>query len=713
MQSIKKHYYAAAAVVLGVFFIFIPLGYTEPSGAERRAVPLRLEKGHGRYPLGAHISILEDRTGSLTIRDASSPAMASRFIQGNNAAPSFGFNDADYWVRLVLTNDLPRDEQWFIELDYPHMDRIEIYYREKPGVFTMKKSGDVLPFSEREVRYRNFVFSIPVRAGAGQTVYLHFAGRCSKQFPLTIWSPTSFSEKVIKENIFLGIYYGIILVMMLYNLFLFFFIRDRSYLFYVIYIASYGLVQMAYNGLAYQFLWPTLPGWHNISLPFLIGLAIFFMAVFSRSFLHLREQTVVMDRCVIGIMLIGVATMIYSLFGDYLIAIESAMKLMVLASLCVVISAIVCMRRGFRPARFFLFAWVFFLSGLVLLALNKLHILPVMFITEYANQIGSALEVTLLSLALADRINIISQEKIEAQRAAIQAREKYRLLVEGTNDIIFSLDERWNFLTVNKAILSRLAITPETAPTMNLLDLIYDETPDAAVSKKLIIEKLESFMASREPLSFKTKFKSSIIAESKELLVKLEFINVEGKNEILGKMTSEEEDVIINYFDSETQRLFIENYLGAAEDVTQHVTKNLARFMPAKTVNLVRIALREMIINAIEHGNLDISYDDKTEAIMNDRYFELIASRRDDPRFRKRQVRIDSSIDSNRALFTITDKGKGFDHARVVRSNSSTANREMHAHGRGISMAKNIFDSVKYNKKGNRVTLVIKFNPPN
>jgi anti-sigma regulatory factor (Ser/Thr protein kinase)/PAS domain-containing protein len=386
------------------------------------------------------------------------------------------------------------------------------------------------------------------------------------------------------------------------------------------------------------------------------------------------------------------------------------MKLMVLASLTIITSAIVCMRRGFRPARFFLIAWLFFLCGLVLIALNKLHVLPVMFITEYANQIGSALEVTLLSLALADRINIINQEKNEAQLAAIQAQEKYKLLVEGTNDIIFSLDENWEFITVNNAIMNQLKIDPISGASMNFLDLIYDENPAAAVSKKLVLEKLNTFRSNHEPLTFRVAFKSSIVAEPKELQVKLEYINIEGKNEILGKATSGQEDVIINYFNSEKQKFIIGNFLTAADDVAEHVTRNLIKFMTQKNVKLARIAVREMIINAIEHGNLDISYDEKSEAIMNDTYFELIANRRDDPRFRERRVFIEYSIDSGSVTYTIADEGNGFDHSDVIRNDSSRANREMHAHGRGISMAKNIFDSVTYNIKGNQVTLLKKFN---
>lgn len=687
-----------------------------PAGAktERRAAPARetiiLDENSTRVPIGLHMSILEDTKGAMTIREASSPAAADRYIPSTSSSPSFGFNSTSYWARFTLTNNMQRDGEWFLELEYPHMDIFELYYHEDSAGLVSKQSGDIYNFKKRELQYRNFVFSIPVPKRKQMTVYLHFAGSCSKQFPLTLWSPAAFAEKTINEKLLLGIYYGIIIVMIFYNLIIFFFIRDKSYLFYVIYISSYGLVQLAYNGMAFEYLWPSLPGWHNISLPFLIGMAIFWMAVFTQSFLHTRETVKFMGWALYGIMAIGIATMTYSFAGDYLTAIESAMKLMVMAAVVIIITAIMCMKRGFRPARFFLIAWIFFLCGLVLIALNKLHVIPVMFITEYANQIGSALEVTLLSVALADRINIMNQEKKEAQLATIEAQEKYKLLVEGSSDIIFSLDDHWNFITANNAIMTHLKINPGSVLAMNFLDLIYDETDAAAVSKILVREKLGEILSKREPFSIKVMFKSTIIAEPKEMQVRLEHINIEGKNEILGKATSIEEDVLMPFFDSEQQNFLIGNYIMTAEDVTHHVTRNLKKFIDQKQVNLLRIALRELVINAIEHGNLNISFNEKTEAIMNDTYFEMIAQRRQDPRFSSRKVLIEYSLSPVKVVYRITDEGEGFDHQKLLQRDELEANLNLLAHGRGISLARNIFDSITFNAKGNQVTLVKKFS---
>ncbi|MBN2159320.1 MAG: ATP-binding protein [Spirochaetes bacterium] len=697
----------SAAAIITIFVVF----HSAPSHSLLAGTPGRvvLDGQTSSYPLGRHISILKDDGGGMTIDDVTAPSAAARFVPSRDDSPSFGFDQTVYWALFRIRNGLPRDEEWFLELEYPHMDSIEVYYREKGGAFTVKNAGDIYPFDRREIDYRNFVFSIPVPAGQDRAVYLRFSGKCSKQFPLTLWKPSAFADKIITENFYLGIYYGIILVMILYNLFIFFFIRDRSYLFYVIYIFTYGLVQMAYNGLAFKLLWPMLPAWHNISIPFLIGLAIVWMAVFSQSFLHTREHTVVMHRSFYAIMAVGIGTMAYSLFGDYLTAIESAMKLMVLTSVIIIISAVICMRRGFRPARFFLMAWLFFLCGMILIALNKLNILPIMFITEYANQIGSAIEVTLISVALADRFNIINQEKKEAQLATIRAQEKYKLLVEGSGDIIFSLDEWLNFITANTAIMHHLRINPDTVTSMNFMDLVYDETTAAKVSKELVRQQIVALRQSSAPLSLRVMFKSTIASEPKEMQVRFERVTIEGKNEILGKATGLEDDVLLASFESEQQKFSIGNYLMTAEDVTDRITKNLKRYMDQKQISLIRIALREIVINAIEHGNLGITYQEKSESIMEDRYFEFIAERRQDPKCRDRKVTIEYSLDPERVTYVITDQGAGFDHRNVLGNHSRDANRDMDAHGRGVSMARNIFDSIEYNEKGNMVSLVKKF----
>jgi two-component system, sensor histidine kinase LadS len=171
-----------------------------------------------------------------------------------------------------------------------------------------------------------------------------------------------------------------------------------------------------------------------------------------------------------------------------------------------------------------------------------------------------------------------------------------------------------------------------------------------------------------------------------------------------------EEKVIITCLDRRNHVYSIGNHLLAAEDMTQLATRNLKKYMDQKHAKLVRIALREMIINAIEHGNLGISYREKSRAMIDDSYFDFVAERRLEPECRDRRVTVSFSVEDDRITYVITDEGNGFDHKKVLVNNSRDANRQMLAHGRGISMAKNIFDSVRYNKKGNRVKLIKKIS---
>jgi anti-sigma regulatory factor (Ser/Thr protein kinase) len=257
--------------------------------------------------------------------------------------------------------------------------------------------------------------------------------------------------------------------------------------------------------------------------------------------------------------------------------------------------------------------------------------------------------------------------------------------------------------------MSHLKLSPESVISTNFCDLVHEDAETGSVNRKLVQEKLVELVKTRKPVSFKVIFKTAIAAEFKEMQVRLEYINIEGMNEILGKATGLEEDALIAFFEKERQKYSISNYLNAADEVTQRITKNLAKRLNKKQITLVRIALREIIINAIEHGNLNISYHEKTDAIMSDNYFEFIAERRVDPRYKDRRVRIEHQIDSEKAVYKITDEGLGFEYRQVIDNDSREANELLLPHGRGISMAKNIFDQITYNKRGNEVLLVKNF----
>jgi PAS domain-containing protein len=284
------------------------------------------------------------------------------------------------------------------------------------------------------------------------------------------------------------------------------------------------------------------------------------------------------------------------------------------------------------------------------------------------------------------------------------SKEKYRLLVEGTKDVIFSLDEKLTFITANRTLLEILGTDEESIMTQSLFDILHD-TDERSVTAQFVEEKIENFLKDNKPITLKLDFKTTLGIEPVSLQVHLETIRIDGRNEIFGRGTSVSEDVLNKYLQSERQNYRIGNLLLVADDLSYRITRNLQKFIDKREMNLLRIAVREIIINAIEHGNLAITFEEKSREMTGDNYFQYLNERQKDPRFRDRGVTIDYHVDRDRVIYTITDEGMGFDYRKFLNGDVDV-NESMLAHGRGITLAKNIFDDIRFNESGNEVSLI-------
>jgi len=715
-------------------FTFIGILFSTVPGLTGEAIDISTVDT--RLPIGAHVYTLEDDTSLVTIDDIISGKYNNKFAASPGNIPNFGFTKSAYWVRFTLGNSSYRIMNKFVEIGFPLLDNVEIYsFTSEEGVSPLmagkETTGREIPFNERLFKHRNFLFPVELAPYTEKNFYLRIKTDDGMIFPLTVWEPSYFNSKTQQELFAFGVYYGIIIIMILYNLFIYVSTRDNNYLYYILYIAAFGMFQLAMNGLAYQFLWPSSPWWAIHANPFFIGWSALLGAGFSVKFLQTPVYAPVMDRFLKTLMVLSVLLIFASLTLDYSLTILAGQLLPLSMILIAIPTAVLCLKRGNRAARFYLIAWSAFFIGVILSTLRIMGLIQHNVLTEHGLQIGSAFEMVLLALALADRINIMKIEKEEAQQKVIEqqqeivqnlnrsnyeieqahrmlsiSEEKYKLLVEGTNDIIFSLDDNWNFISANRAISNELKINHETISGKSFLDILYSDQKEQYVTKHLVMEKLEEFKRQRKPVQFRTQFKSSINTEPREMLLSLEYINIEGKNEILGKASNILEDSLLKYFIEENQKYAIGNYLITAEEITHRITRNLKKYLDSSDLKLIRISLREIIINAIEHGNLEISFEDKSKAMMEDSYFETVRSKQMRPDFTGRKVYIDYSVNSERVMYTVTDEGPGFDHEKFFMKNTDSPEDLFLAHGRGLAMTKNTFDRVIFNKKGNRVQLI-------
>jgi PAS domain-containing protein len=298
-----------------------------------------------------------------------------------------------------------------------------------------------------------------------------------------------------------------------------------------------------------------------------------------------------------------------------------------------------------------------------------------------------------------------TRDLVAAHNELSLSEQKYRLLVEGSSDIIFTLDNRLCFLNSNKAVRAHLKYTPKEITGVCFTDILHADH-DNGLIKNIAVEKINEAVKTKKSTSFTAALKSPKNIEHKEMKIHLEYIHIGDTYELLGRAEDIAEDEIIKCQNFEASSFTFDNFLLNAEEIASRASLLLNRFMLPGESGVIKIGLREMIINAIEHGNLAITFDEKTKAMTENTYFKLINKRRNDTRYKNRKVHVEFKIDREKATYKITDEGSGFDVEKHLNTTAEQVNADSISHGRGITMTKNAFDKIAYNRKGNQVLLV-------
>jgi diguanylate cyclase (GGDEF)-like protein len=417
------------------------------SAGARALEPAPLPGAQGRVSLGMHAEVLEDPGGALTLADVRAGAHAARFEAAQADPINFGYTRSAWWLRFSLPGDAPQGEELLLEVAFPSIDRVELHVPEAlPGAeprYWMRVAGDTLPWGAREARHRNHVFRFAAPAAAGaHAYYLRVASNSVLTVPLTLWRPDAFAEHDRNVQLLLGLFYGLALALVLYNLMLFFAVRDRIYFFYVLYAACFGTFLLGYDGLAFQYLWPGSVWAANHAVAMTLALTLTFGALFAHGFLDMRR---VAPRA--GAVLLGVAAggagLAASAALDWPLQYGGVLRtISVLGFLTAALATFVAVRAllaGYRPARWFLLAWAALLGFIAFGALRNFALVPTNWLTIYGLHIGFALDVLLLSFALGDRIALLRRERGRAQAEALEAQ---RLLLEATRESERELEQR-------------------------------------------------------------------------------------------------------------------------------------------------------------------------------------------------------------------------------------------------------------------------------
>lgn len=388
--------------------------------------------------VGDHAWVLEDTSDRLTFQSA---VASNGYELSKTQVPNLSLSKSDFWIKFSIKNESP-ERHLLLSIEYPTLNLCE-FYAPDGNKYTVKNYTDIKPFSARKYRHQNFIFDVFIEKGATKTYYLRVRSTEQMVLPIILGTPQKIAEATITQDLFWGILLGLLLVMVLYNLFVYISTRDKSYLYYVLYTAFIGLTQATLSGYTYRLIFSNSPLLFNKAIIIFPGLAGISAVLFVTNFLHTKERTPRLHKVFPVIAVLYSSAIILRILGfdmaSYRIIDISAL----LITITIYVAAVIISFQGYRPAKLFLLAWTIFLAGLILFVLRNLGVLSYNNFTNYTMQVGTAFEVTLLSLALADRINILKREKEASQAEALNiAKENERIIREQNVILEQKVEER-------------------------------------------------------------------------------------------------------------------------------------------------------------------------------------------------------------------------------------------------------------------------------
>ncbi len=406
---------------LACWLLLAVCGIGQAVAADQRVL---VSPGLTNLDLSPHVGYLLDPDGRADASAMFDAAAQGRFKPLPNGNATFGFGNGAYWFHTSLFNQGNGEERWLLVLQYSLLDYVDVYMRYPDGRVDHLASGDMLPFSARAIRYRQPNFWLNLPQSTQVELLVRAQSSSSMQAPLRIYTFGAFAEMERDAQIGIGIYDGILLALFFYNMVLWLSLRDSSHFWYMCHLAGFGLVLFCLNGLAFEYLWPSSPWLANHAIPISMCLVQMSMHQFARLFLELRDRWPLGDRLSLALIWFFAALGIASIWIPYRISVQLGTLSVFPGVLLIVYQTIAAIKRGYAPARLFLAAWAMLLFGTAMYASVSFGLLPKNFLTEYGIQIGSAMEMVLLSFALAYRYANLRTENESVVRVANEQLER-------------------------------------------------------------------------------------------------------------------------------------------------------------------------------------------------------------------------------------------------------------------------------------------------
>lgn len=326
------------------------------------------------------------------------------------------------WERYrIVSND---GGNWVIFSRWYKADRLTFYAIYPNGEIVEGLSGSSVKYSQRSFKYRRPTFELHLEPNQPVDLYVYVDSRAKIHTDLKITGALNYFQHNLRDERILFWVFGAILAVALYNLIVFISTRDKNYLYYFLYIFFMLMYDLTVEGFGRFYFWPNWGWLFPRGFNIFMSLSFVFGALFARSFLNLKELSPKLNRLLTIIAgIFSINTILFFLPVSNIIINWSTLCFF-FGIILLFFSGIYAVTRGYKPARFYLIAWIFLIVGSTVTTFRRIGVLPANIYTEYAIYIGTVFESILLAFALGDRVLTIQNKKLEAEEALIDANNR-------------------------------------------------------------------------------------------------------------------------------------------------------------------------------------------------------------------------------------------------------------------------------------------------
>lgn len=443
-----------------MFFGFVSCMFSHVSLAQVSSSDhtIILDEASKVLPLGREVFIFEDKTNSLRLKDILSSENQKKFVRSNRDTINYGFVDSTCWIKFTLdyrpkaVSNI-REREWIIEQTTAIIDRVELYDIDAENGVRVLKAGDYIDANNREFDYPRNLFSVNTLPYIPKTIYMRFQTDGALRFVISLNSAEGFIESSSKLQLMMGLIFGLMLVMGVYNAALFPLIREKTYLFFALYIFSFMICRMAFEGFLYQYFTSAEMWIQNRFTAFFGGVSAIFFIKFFTEFIY-QERTFKWIKIFSSLLLyvaIILTSLVYVYPEYYIVSAVMAALIFVVVTYAFIVSGINWIV-GLKSAKYFFIGNLCFLLGVAVFVLMNYGFVPMHDQISYVQYAGVVVQMFLLSYALGLRISDERKQKLKVQQESVEYLRQYQSVYNNVADGLFRYSLSGQIESANPAL---------------------------------------------------------------------------------------------------------------------------------------------------------------------------------------------------------------------------------------------------------------------